>query len=133
MTRFDALANKRLADTVGQEQRRQTETAARRGGTVMLAHGGGGQLTDELIGGRMLPKLGNAILNELLDSAVLDPQHGRIAMTIDSYVVQPWRFPGGDIGRLAVSGTVNDLAVCGAKPAGLALGMILAEGLRWRI
>ena len=68
------------------------------------------------------------MLNDLLDAGVLDPQHGRIALTIDSYVVQPWRFPGGDIGRLAVSGTVNDLAVSGAKPAGLALGMILAEG-----
>jgi hydrogenase expression/formation protein HypE len=110
------------------EQRRETEAASRRGATVMLAHGGGGQLTDELISGRILPRLGNDMLNELLDSAMLDPQHGRIAMTIDSYVVQPWRFPGGDIGRLAVSGTVNDLAVCGAKPAGLALGMILAEG-----
>jgi hydrogenase expression/formation protein HypE len=120
MTRVDELASRRaMADA-----RRENETGA----TVMLAHGGGGQLTDELIGGRLLPKLGNQILNELLDSAVLDPQHGRIAMTIDSYVVQPWRFPGGDIGRLAVSGTVNDLAVCGAKPAGLALGMILTEG-----
>jgi hydrogenase expression/formation protein HypE len=97
-------------------------------GRVMLAHGGGGQLTDELINQRILPKLGNEILNDLLDSAILDPQHGRLAMTIDSYVVQPWRFPGGDIGRLAVSGTINDLAVSGAKPAGIALAMILAEG-----
>jgi hydrogenase expression/formation protein HypE len=128
MSRIYGLAGKRVAEGAP-AQRRDAENSARRGGTVMLAHGGGGQLTDELVGGHLLPKLGNDILNELLDSAVLDPQHGRIAMTIDSYVVQPWRFPGGDIGRLAVSGTVNDLAVCGAKPAGLALGMILAEGL----
>jgi hydrogenase expression/formation protein HypE len=120
MTRADELETRRaVADA-------RRENAAH--GTVMLAHGGGGQLTDELIHGRVLPKLGNSVLNDLLDAGVLDPQHGRIALTIDSYVVQPWRFPGGDIGRLAVSGTVNDLAVSGAKPAGLALGMILAEG-----
>jgi hydrogenase expression/formation protein HypE len=119
MTRLDALNGKPVANNL-----RLSEGQT----TVMLAHGGGGQLTDELIGGHVLPKIGNDILNELLDAAVLDPQHGRIAMTIDSYVVQPWHFPGGDIGRLAVSGTVNDLAVSGAKPAGLALGMILAEG-----
>ncbi|HVT80680.1 MAG TPA: hydrogenase expression/formation protein HypE [Phycisphaerae bacterium] len=96
---------------------------------VMLAHGGGGQLTDELIHQHVLPRLGNDVLNELLDSALLERQPGRLAMTIDSFVVQPWKFPGGDIGRLAVSGTVNDLAVSGAKPVGLALSMILAEGL----
>jgi hydrogenase expression/formation protein HypE len=96
----------------------------------MLAHGGGGQLTDELIGSLILPRLGNHVLNDLLDSAVLEDGSGkRLAMTIDSYVVQPLQFPGGDIGRLAVSGTVNDLAVCGAEPAGIALSMILAEGL----
>jgi hydrogenase expression/formation protein HypE len=95
---------------------------------VMLAHGGGGQLTDELITGHVLPRLGNEILRELLDSANLGAQRGNLAMTIDSFVVQPWKFPGGDIGRLAVAGTVNDLAVSGAKPIGLALAMIVAEG-----
>ncbi|QNN24046.1 hydrogenase expression/formation protein HypE [Planctomycetales bacterium ZRK34] len=103
------------------------------GARISLAHGGGGQLTDELIGGLVLPRLGNGLLNELLDSAVLplDAQH-RLALTIDAYVVTPWRFAGGDIGRLAVSGTVNDLSVAGAKPLGLALSMILAEGLPQR-
>ena len=98
-------------------------------GRVTLAHGGGGQLTDELIHGAVLPRLGNSLLDGLLDSALL-PASGedRLAMTIDSYVVQPWKFPGGDIGRLAVSGTVNDLAVCGGEPIGIALGLILAEG-----
>ena len=111
---------------------------------LVLAHGGGGQLTDELIASSVLPRLGNSVLNELLDAAVLDlavPGAGtagvtgprmRVALTIDSYVVQPWRFPGGDIGRLAVSGTVNDLAVSGAKPVGIALGLILAEGFATR-
>ncbi len=96
---------------------------------IVLAHGGGGQLTDELIERRVLPRLGNNVLNELLDSAILrNIPACDLAMTIDGYVVQPWKFPGGDIGRLSVSGTVNDLAVSGAEPLGLALSFILAEG-----
>lgn len=103
------------------------------GSRISLAHGGGGQLTDELIDGLVLPRLGNGLLNELLDSAILplDAQH-RLALTIDAYVVTPWRFAGGDIGRLAVCGTVNDLSVSGANPLGIALSMILAEGLPQR-
>ena len=96
---------------------------------VMLAHGGGGVLSDELISSLILPRLGNVVLDELLDSAILDGTTERLALTIDGYVVQPWKFPGGDIGRLAISGTVNDLAVCGAQPQAIALGLILAEGL----
>lgn len=96
---------------------------------VVLAHGGGGQLTDELIAETVLPRLGNPVLDDLLDSAVTEDAHGRLAFTIDGYVVQPLQFPGGDIGRLAVSGTVNDLAVCGAEPLGIALALILEEGL----
>lgn len=100
---------------------------------IVLAHGGGGQLTDELIERVVLPRVGNDVLNDLLDAAVIQANEStRVAMTIDSYVVQPWRFPGGDIGHLAVSGTVNDLAVCGAKPIGIALGVILAEGFAKR-
>lgn len=101
----------------------------RRDNHIMLAHGGGGQLTDELINGIILPRLGNSALNELLDSGVIENVGTRLAMTIDGYVVQPLQFPGGDIGRLAVSGTVNDLAVCGAEPLGIALSLILTEGL----
>jgi hydrogenase expression/formation protein HypE len=96
---------------------------------IALAHGGGGQLTDELIRSSLLPRIGNEILDELLDSAVLRLGNQRLAVTIDGYVVQPLKFPGGDIGRLAVSGTINDLSVSGAKPIGVALGLILAEGL----
>jgi hydrogenase expression/formation protein HypE len=96
---------------------------------IVMAHGGGGQLTDELIAHTLLPRLGNEALNDLLDSAAVAMPAGRAALTIDGYVVRPLTFPGGDIGRLAVSGTVNDLAVCGAEPLGLALGLILAEGL----
>jgi len=96
---------------------------------ITLAHGGGGLLTDSLIQQTILPRLGNSALNELLDSAQLTVGDARLAMTIDSYVVQPLFFPGGDIGRLCVSGTVNDLAVSGAKPLGIALSFILGEGL----
>ncbi|UCD74860.1 MAG: hydrogenase expression/formation protein HypE [Phycisphaerales bacterium] len=100
-----------------------------RKGKIVLAHGGGGQLTDELIAEVIRPRLDNPILSELDDSAVLPAEAGRLAFTTDSYVVQPLEFPGGDIGRLAVCGTVNDLAVCGADPRHISLGLILEEGL----
>jgi hydrogenase expression/formation protein HypE len=98
------------------------------GPRITLAHGGGGQLTDDLFVSCILPRLGNHVLNELLDSAVM-PGADRIAMSIDSYIVHPLKFPGGDIGRLSISGTVNDLSVCGARPLGIALSLILTEGL----
>lgn len=100
---------------------------------IVLAHGGGGQLTDELIAHTLLPRLGNDTLADLLDSSLVPGTSERITLTIDGYVVRPLCFPGGDIGRLAVSGTVNDLAVCGAKPLGLALSLILAEGLERKV
>jgi hydrogenase expression/formation protein HypE len=96
---------------------------------IVLAHGGGGQLMDELLADVIRPRLGNEVLATMDDSAVLDLGKGQMAFTTDSYVVQPLEFPGGDIGRLAVSGTVNDLAVCGAVPRYLSLGLILEEGL----
>lgn len=105
---------------------------------IVLAHGGGGQLTDELLEAVVLPRLGNETLNELLDSGIMtlsaaEARQGmRLAMSIDSYVVQPLKFPGGDIGRLAISGTVNDLAVVGAEAKGIALALILEEGLERR-
>jgi hydrogenase expression/formation protein HypE len=84
---------------------------------IVLAHGGGGQLTDELLADAVLPRLSGSVLAELLDAGVLEgTDEDRLALTVDGYVVTPWRFPGGDIGRLAVSGTINDLAVCGARP-----------------
>lgn len=95
----------------------------------MIAHGGGGELTQKLIAERFLPKLHNALLDPLTDSAIIDIPTGRVAFTTDSHVVQPLEFPGGDIGRLAVCGTVNDLAVMGAVPKALSLGMVIEEGL----
>jgi hydrogenase expression/formation protein HypE len=96
---------------------------------ITLAHGGGGQLTDELLRKLILPQFENPSLNDLLDSGIVSNEQSQLALTIDSYVVQPLKFPGGDIGRLCISGTVNDLAVCGAVPLGIALSFILAEGL----
>lgn len=96
---------------------------------VILAHGGGGELTRQLIEERILPRLGNSYLSPLTDAAILPVQAGKVAMTTDAFVVQPLCFPGGDIGRLAVCGTINDIAVMGAKPVALTLALIIEEGL----
>ena len=97
--------------------------------TIRLAHGGGGRLMQKLIHEIFLEAFSNSYLNALQDSAVLPAQDGRLAMTTDSYVVQPLFFPGGDIGSLAVHGTINDLAMMGASPRYLSAGFILEEGL----
>jgi len=96
---------------------------------IVLAHGGGGELTRRLLAERIVPKLANDLLAPLADGAVIDPPPGRLCMTTDAFVVQPLEFAGGDIGRLAVCGTVNDLAVMGAKPLALSLALVLEEGL----
>jgi hydrogenase expression/formation protein HypE len=96
---------------------------------VLLGHGSGGKLTAELLERLILPPLSNPILDELDDQARLDAGGARLAFTTDSYVVTPLFFPGGDIGELAVNGTVNDLAVGGARPIALSLAFILEEGL----
>jgi hydrogenase expression/formation protein HypE len=96
---------------------------------ILLAHGGGGSLTREVIETMILPGLQNPLLKPLDDSAVLVMGNSRYAFTTDSYVVTPYKFPGGDIGKLAVCGTVNDLAMMGAQPYWLSLSLILEEGL----
>jgi len=95
---------------------------------ILLAHGSGGKLGHDLVENSFLPLLRNELLSKLDDSAVFDLS-GRLAFTTDSYVVSPIFFPGGDIGRLAVCGTVNDLAVSGATPLYLSLSLIIEEGL----
>ncbi|UCC98043.1 MAG: hydrogenase expression/formation protein HypE [Phycisphaerales bacterium] len=95
---------------------------------ILLAHGGGGQLMDELIRRHILPGLANDTLAELGDSARLNLTSGSLCFTTDSYVVKPLFFNGGDIGKLAVCGTVNDLAVAGARPAALTLSLIIEDG-----
>ncbi len=94
----------------------------------MLAHGSGGKLSHELVSHYLIGVLGNPVLNHLDDSAVLHLD-GKLAFTTDSYVVQPIFFPGGDIGKIAVCGTVNDLSMCGASPRYLSLSLIIEEGL----
>jgi hydrogenase expression/formation protein HypE len=97
--------------------------------TVQMAHGGGGKLSQQLIEGLVVPSFDNPSLAMLHDGAVLAVGSARLAFTTDSYVVRPLFFPGGDIGQLAVHGTVNDLAMCGARPLALSCGFILEEGL----
>jgi len=96
---------------------------------ILLAHGGGGQLTNQLIRSHILPHVGNDGLAQLDDSASLDLESNSICFTTDSYVVKPLFFNGGDIGKLAVCGTVNDLAVAGSRPLALTLALIVEEGL----
>jgi len=96
--------------------------------TIVLGHGSGGRLTAQLIRDLFLPAFGNDTLNKLDDQAVVDAGPARIAITTDSFVVTPLTFPGGDIGDLAVNGTVNDLAMSGAKPLYLSAAFILEEG-----
>lgn len=96
--------------------------------TILLDHGSGGVASQELIGNLFLKYLDNPILRDLEDSAILENSPGRLAFTTDSYVVTPLFFPGGDIGKLAVHGTINDLAMRGAVPKCLSLGLILEEG-----
>ena len=87
------------------------------GDTILLAHGSGGKLSHDLVQKRFLPFLANPALNKLDDSAIFEAS-GRLAFTTDSYVVNPIFFPSGDIGKLAVCGTVNDLSMSGAKDSG---------------
>ncbi|MBX3330805.1 MAG: hydrogenase expression/formation protein HypE [Nitrospira sp.] len=97
--------------------------------TIQLAHGGGGRLMQELIQDVFLRAFQNPMLAPLHDGATWPMENEMLAFTTDSYVVRPLFFPGGDIGSLAVNGTINDLAMCGAKPLCLSAGFILEEGL----
>ena len=97
--------------------------------TIRLAHGGGGRLMQNLLQEIFLPAFSNPSLDLMQDSAVLPAPKGRLAFTTDAYVVQPLFFPGGNIGSLAVHGTINDLAMQGAVPLYLAASFILEEGL----
>lgn len=104
---------------------------------VLLGHGGGGKLTQSLIEKMFAPTFDNPFLEKLHDGAVVQLGTTKLAYSTDSYVVQPLFFPGGDIGKLAVYGTINDLAMCGARPMFLSAGLVLEEGLPmetlWRV
>lgn len=96
--------------------------------TIQLAHGGGGTLTHQLIRDLFVHLFDNPLLRQGHDGAILGEQDAPLAFSTDSYVVQPLFFPGGNIGDLAVNGTVNDLAMCGARPVWLSAGFIIEEG-----
>ena len=99
---------------------------------ILLAHGGGGSRTRDLLANVILPPIANPDLDRLDDGACLTLGGANLVLTTDSYVIDPIFFPGGDIGRLAVCGTVNDLTMQGAEPRYLSLGLILEEGLLYR-
>jgi hydrogenase expression/formation protein HypE len=96
---------------------------------VQLGHGSGGKMSAALLRERFLPSLGNAILEQLGDGAVLPPLAGELVMSTDTFVVSPIEFPGGNIGSLAVHGTLNDVAMMGAEPRFLSAGFVIEEGL----
>ena len=104
---------------------------------IVLAHGSGGKLSHQLMEKMVLPQFRNELLEPLHDGAIFSIGGQRVAFSTDSYVVNPIFFPGGDIGKLAVHGTVNDLAMCGARPLYLSVGFILEEGIPmedfWRV
>ncbi|NLT96503.1 MAG: hydrogenase expression/formation protein HypE [Clostridia bacterium] len=100
---------------------------------ILLSHGAGGLKTRKLIREVFQKNLGNAYLQQELDAALIKFSTNKIALTTDSFVVSPIIFPGGDIGKLAVCGTVNDLAVMGAKPLYLTLGIIIEEGMPFEV
>jgi hydrogenase expression/formation protein HypE len=104
---------------------------------IVLGHGSGGKLTHRLIERMILPAFGNELLAPLHDGAVFEVNGAHLAFSTDSYVVKPIFFPGGDIGKLAVNGTVNDLAMCGARPLYLSAAFIIEEGFSmqefWRV
>ena len=104
----------------------RSKRAKFRDGQITMSHGAGGKSTQSLIEGLLAPAFG---IDELGDSGALSVDGAALAMTTDSFVVKPIRFPGGSIGELAVNGTVNDLAVAGARPLALSLSLILEEGL----
>src|SRR5207245_7405902 len=96
---------------------------------INMAHGAGGKATQSLSEGLFVPAFGGAVLAELGDAGSGTVDGLELALTTDSYVVRPLRFPGGSIGELAVNGTVNDLSVAGARPMAMTVSLVLEEGL----
>lgn len=121
-----ATREQRIGEIV---QRTRARPARFRDERITMAHGAGGKASQSLIEGLLLPALRNDALAALGDAGTLSADGVRLALTTDSFVVTPIRFPGGSIGELAVNGTVNDLAVSGARPLALTLSLVLEEGL----
>jgi hypothetical protein len=107
----------------------RSKRAKFRDAQINMAHGAGGKATQSLIEGLLVPAFASSTLAEMADAGALTIDGVELALSTDSYVVRPLRFPGGSIGELAVNGTVNDLAVSGAEPLALSLSLVLEEGL----
>ncbi len=116
----------RVLDVIAKQRARRPKL---RDAHITMAHGAGGKATQTLIEGVLVPAFASPVLDVLADVATIEAGGARLAFTTDSFVVKPIRFPGGSIGELAVNGTVNDLAMGGARPLALSLAMILEEGL----
>ena len=116
----------RVLDVIAKQRARRPKL---RDAHITMAHGAGGKATQTLIEGVLVPAFASPALDALADVATIEAGGARLAFTTDSFVVKPIRFPGGSIGELAVNGTVNDLAMGGARPLALSLAMILEEGL----
>jgi hydrogenase expression/formation protein HypE len=124
-----AVMSDREAKVLGIIETARGKRAKFRDEKITMAHGAGGKATQSLIEGLLAPAFDNEILNEMADAGSISVDGVELAMTTDSYVVKPLRFPGGSIGELAVNGTVNDLSVAGARPLALSLSLVLEEGL----
>jgi hydrogenase expression/formation protein HypE len=125
----DARGSEREQRILGIIETARGKRAKFRDAHINMAHGAGGKATQSLIEGLLAPAFDNATLDEMADAGALKVDGAELAITTDSYVVRPLRFPGGSIGELAVNGTVNDLAVAGAQPVALTLSLVLEEGL----
>jgi hydrogenase expression/formation protein HypE len=124
-----AVVSEREQKILGIIETARGKRAKFRDARINMAHGAGGKATQGLIEGLLVPAFGGAELPQLADAGALLVAGVELALTTDSYVVKPLRFPGGSIGELAVNGTLNDLAVSGARPRALSLSLILEEGL----
>jgi hydrogenase expression/formation protein HypE len=124
-----AVVSEREQRILGIIETARSKRAKFRDKRINMAHGAGGKATQTLIEGLLVPAFASEALGELADAGAVVLDGLELALTTDSYVVKPMRFPGGSIGELAVNGTVNDLAVSGARPLALSLSLILEEGL----
>ena len=124
-----AIVSEREQKILGIIETARGKRAKFRDSQINMAHGAGGKATQTLIEGLFAPAFGSEVLNEMADAGAIDVDGVGLALTTDSYVVKPLRFPGGSIGELAVNGTVNDLAVSGARPLAISVSLILEEGL----
>jgi hydrogenase expression/formation protein HypE len=125
----DATVSEREQKILGIIETARAKRAKFRDARITMAHGAGGKATQTLIEGLLVPALGSGALEAMADAGTVTVDGLGLALTTDSFVVKPIRFPGGSIGDLAVNGTVNDLAVAGARPLALTLSLVLEEGL----